>query len=176
MSTPTPEHEGAPAVTQKTGKATPLAKRTEKSHPQKPEGQTEATPKPEAPAPTPKPEKVAPPVSEPTATPPGKKKKGKPTPPPSVSASNPPPDAPAADADAETKEKYRFDVAKSKALGDPEVAALKNKADEATTEDESKKALRAYNKALFEKIRRVDSSVSEYSERLEAAILKRLDE
>jgi len=200
--TPTPlAHKGAhkpsstpvivaahPTATPKLGKSTPIPKKPEKPvRGAKPEGQPEATPKPEKPtatpkpAATPKPEKAIPAskpenvsaAEPPTATPTGKKLKGKTA--PKVNAANAPAE-PTADADAETKEKYHFDVAKSKALQDPEIAALKTKADEATTEEESKKALRSYNKALFEKIRRIDSSVSEYSEHLEAAILKRLSE
>lgn len=83
---------------------------------------------------------------------------------------------PPADADAEVKEKFRFDQARAKAGEDPQIKALKQKADEASTDDESRKALRAYNKALFEKIRKIDSSVSDRATRLEAAILKRLSE
>ena len=83
---------------------------------------------------------------------------------------------PPADADAEVKEKFRFDQARAKVGEDPQVKALKQKADEASTDDESRKALRAYNRALFEKIRKIDSSVSDRATRLEAAILKRLSE
>lgn len=83
---------------------------------------------------------------------------------------------PAADVDPETQEKLRFDQAKAKAMEDPQVSALKAKADNASTEAESSKALRAYNKALFEKIRKIDKSVAERATRLEAAILKRLSE
>ena len=83
---------------------------------------------------------------------------------------------PPSDADAEAKEKYRFEVARSKAQEDPQIKALKAKADEATTDADSKKALVAYNKALFAKIRKVDPAVSEWADRLEAAILKRLNE
>ncbi len=83
---------------------------------------------------------------------------------------------PPADADAEVKEKFRFDQARAKAGEDSQIKALKQKADEASTDDESRKALRAYNKALFEKIRKIDSSVSDRATRLEAAILKRLSE
>ncbi len=83
---------------------------------------------------------------------------------------------PPSDADAEQKEKFNFDQAKAKAAEDPQVKALKEKADGASTEEESKKALRAYNKALFDKIRKIDSSVSDRANRLEAAILKRLSD
>ena len=83
---------------------------------------------------------------------------------------------PSVDADAETKEKYRFEIAKAKAMEDAQVKGLKAKADEAASDEESRTALRAYNKALFEKIRRIDSGVSERATRMEAAILRRLSE
>ncbi len=83
---------------------------------------------------------------------------------------------PPPDADPDVKERYRFELARDKAAEDPQVQSLKAKADDASTDEESRKALRAYNKALFEKIRKIDSSVSERADRLEAAILKRLSE
>ena len=54
--------------------------------------------------------------------------------------------------------------------------SLKAKADDAATDEESRKALRAYNKALFDKIRKLDSTVSDRADRMEAAIMKRLGE
>jgi len=83
---------------------------------------------------------------------------------------------PAADADPDEKEKFRYEQAKAKANEDPQVKSLKAKADDATTDEESRKALRAYNKALFEKIRKIDSSVSERANQMEAAMMKRLSE
>jgi hypothetical protein len=83
---------------------------------------------------------------------------------------------PPADADPDVKERFRFDQAKAKAVEDSQVKNLKAKADNAATEEDSRKALRAYNKALFEKIRKIDSGVSDRADRLEAAILKRLSE
>jgi hypothetical protein len=56
------------------------------------------------------------------------------------------------------------------------VKGLKDKADAATTEEESHTSLRAYNKALFEKIKKIDPSVGDYADQLEKAILKRLGE
>lgn len=149
--------------------------------------QPAATP---TPAPTPKPRK---PTRKPTSTPAPDtaNAKVKPTekPSPSVIVEKPAtssktaaaaakktePEVPA-DADAEAKEKQRFEAAKTKAAADPQVKSLKAKADNAATDDESRKALRAYNKALFEKIRKTDSGVAERATRLEAAILKRLTE
>ena len=159
-------------------KATPTPKKTDKpTHPAKPETQPGATPEPQKPAASPSAEVVAPSTSVPPATTPAPKKgrKGKPVSTPSPKTENAPVEPPA-DADAETKEEFRFELAKSKALEDPEIASLKAKADNATTDDESRKDLVAYNKALFAKIRRIDSSVSERADRVEAAILKRLNE
>jgi len=85
------------------------------------------------------------------------------------------PVAPSSDADAEAQEKFRYEVAKEKALQDPEVQKLKEKADGATEDAEARKAQRAYNKALFGKMRSVDGSIKDRADRIEAAILKRLD-
>jgi hypothetical protein len=144
----------------------------------------ESTPRPEKstpptaekPTPTPKPEKPAASTPAPPPTTPTRRTpKPKNTPVPSTSETTPPAPPPA-DADADAKEQYRFETAKSKAIQDPQVKALKDKADLAQTEDESRAALRAYNKALFQKIRKIDPGVSEYADPLEKAILKRLGE
>ncbi len=131
------------------------------SKPEKPV--TEPVVKPEKPAATPKPTPT-PKASKLVATPPPIKKVAKPI------------IEPPADADPEVKEKYRFEKAKARAVEDPQVQSLKAKADDAVTEAESTKALRAYNKALFEKMRKVDGTLSERIDRMEAAILKRLNE
>ena len=200
--TPTPpphkstrKHSGTPApslehlnvtgteTTPKPGKPTPTPKRTEKpGHGAKLENQLEATPKPENPSATPKVEKPkvdkappATPAPPSTAAPSRKPPKGKPTATPRTGPGSSPAEPPA-DADPETKEKFQLELAKSKALGDPEIISLKAKADNATTDEESRKALRIYNKALFDKIRKIDPSVSERADRLEELILKRLNE
>ena len=59
-------------------------------------------------------------------------------------------------------------------MDDPKVKSLKDKADQATTDEESRAALRAYNKELFEKVKKIDSGVSDFADQLEKAILKRL--
>jgi hypothetical protein len=94
---------------------------------------------------------------------------------PSATPARKPPVPPAADADADAQEKYRYEVAKSKALEDAEVQKLKAKADGAVTDDEARAAQRAYNKALFHKMRSIDSSIKDRADRIEAAIMKRLD-
>lgn len=184
-STPTPAPEPTPAPTpRKTGRkpsATPAPSvdQLEKPAPAKP-GKSTPAPKP---AKTTTGQNLDMPVS---ATPSTTKKPAtaSATPAPKSSKTAPitatkpakPLVEPPGDADAEVKEKFRFDQARAKAAEDPQVKALKQKADEASTDEESKKALRAYNKALFEKIRKIDSSVSDRATRLEAAILKRLNE
>ena len=85
------------------------------------------------------------------------------------------PVAPSADADADAQEKYRYELAKNKAIEDPEVRKLKEKADGAATDDEARKAQRAYNKALFSKMRSIDGTIKDRADRIEAAIIKRLD-
>ncbi|MGB8166981.1 MAG: hypothetical protein WCF18_05780 [Chthoniobacteraceae bacterium] len=85
------------------------------------------------------------------------------------------PVAPSSDADTDAQEKYRYEVAKNKALEDAEVQKLKEKADGAPTDEEARKAQRAYNKALFNKMRSIDSSIKDRADRIESAIMKRLD-
>ena len=82
---------------------------------------------------------------------------------------------PPPDADPETKEKFRLDQAKAKASEDPEVMELKAKADSAVSDEDARSAQRAYNKALFGKMKKIDGSLDERIDSMEAAILKRLD-
>jgi hypothetical protein len=76
--------------------------------------------------------------------------------------------------DADGIEKARYDYARVRAADDEHVRDLKAKADSATTEDEGRKSLRAYNRALFEKMRKLEPTVSERIDRMETAVLKRL--
>jgi hypothetical protein len=160
-ATPTPAPE--PGSTPKPGKTEPV-KIAPVVSPEKPP----TTPKPVKPAATPKLDvpKVAP------ATPAKKTTAAK----PAITEPRKALPEPPADADPEVKEKFHFEQAKAKAAEDPQVKSLKAKADDASTDEDSRKALRAYNKALFEKIRKIDSSVSDRADRLEAAILKRLSD
>jgi outer membrane biosynthesis protein TonB len=68
----------------------------------------------------------------------------------------------------------RFRNAKSKALEDAHIKDLKSKADGEVNEAEAHKALMNYNKALFQKIREVDPSVSDYSGKVEQSMTKRI--
>ena len=69
-----------------------------------------------------------------------------------------------------------YDQAKAKAQEDSEIQKLKEMADNAVSDEEAKPALRAYNKALFGKMRRSDPSIKERIDRMEAAVLKQLEE
>jgi hypothetical protein len=73
----------------------------------------------------------------------------------------------------EAKDKARYHEIKAKALEDSDLKALKEKADNATGDDE-RTAERAYNKALFKKLREIDPSISDYLDRMEKATMKRL--
>ena len=130
-----------------------------------------AAPKPDAPE-TVKPAPEKPPTPAPEAVAPIKKpRKGKGT--PGTAAKDgvePPPDA-----DPETKEKFRFDQVKAKASEDAEVMELKAKADGAVSDEDARSAQRAYNKALYNKMRKIDGTLDERINAMEAAVLKRLD-
>ena len=77
-------------------------------------------------------------------------------------------------ADAEIVEKQKYDQAKAKAVADPKVQELRGKADAAPSDDESRKALRAYNKAMFKRMKEIDPSIKDHVERMEAAVMSRL--
>lgn len=117
-------------------------------------------------------------TSVPKATPAPKsqaKSKGSAAVAPAATPARKTPVPPTDDADTDAQEKYRFEVAKNKALEDAEVRKLKEKADGATSDDEEKKARRAYNKALFNKMRSIDGTIKDRADRIEAVIMKRLD-
>jgi hypothetical protein len=77
-------------------------------------------------------------------------------------------------ADAEEAERNKFAEVKQKAAEDPEILKLAEKAESAASEDEVRQALRAYNKALFQKMRKLDSSIKERTDATEAVIMQRL--
>jgi hypothetical protein len=79
-------------------------------------------------------------------------------------------------ADPNTVEQAKFDAAKAKALEDSEIQELKQKSDAALDETEGPKAMRAYNKALFRKMRSIDPSIKERIDATEAAIMRKLGE
>ena len=78
--------------------------------------------------------------------------------------------------DPETAERNRYTQAKAKAEQDAQIQDLKTKADSAVSDEEGKKALRAYYKALFTKMRKIDSGLRDRIDVYETTILKKLDE
>jgi hypothetical protein len=158
-----------------------------------------ATPAPKAPTPkpTPKPVRTRPKVEQPAPTtpPPAERRtdkratpEPKPAPAPKATPAPKPPKttkpAPAPKTDVgvdeeavtETVERAKFTEAKTKAMEDAEIQELKLKADTAPTEEEARKAMRSYNKALFRKMRSLDPSIKERIDATEAAIMRRLGE
>lgn len=93
-------------------------------------------------------------------------------PPPAPPVSNTP--EPISLEDQEAKDRARFHELKAQALQDPGLKTLKDKADNAAG-DATRDAEKAYDKALFKKVREMDPSISDYLDRLEAATMKRLD-
>ena len=80
----------------------------------------------------------------------------------------------AEEGDPEEIERKHYDLAKAKAMEMPEILALKEKADNASTDEESRRALRIFNKALFNKMRQLDPTIKDRADRVEAALMKRL--
>ncbi len=78
--------------------------------------------------------------------------------------------------DAEIVEKQKYDQAKAKAVADPKIQELRGKADLAANEEESRKALRAYNKAMFKRMKEVEPSIKDHIDDMEAEVLKRIGE
>lgn len=76
----------------------------------------------------------------------------------------------------EAQEKWKYDETRKKALEDEEVRKLKEKANTAPNEEEGRRALRAYNKALFNKMRSLDPSIKDRIDAMEAGVMKRLGE
>lgn len=100
----------------------------------------------------------------------------RPTKPAATASKTSPPPPPGNPTDPEELDKFKYDTAKAKAMEDPEVQALKQKADEAVSDEEANKAQRAYNKALFAKMRKLDPLIKERIDRMEAAMMKRLND
>jgi hypothetical protein len=76
--------------------------------------------------------------------------------------------------DQEAKDRARFHELKAQALADQAIKAMRDKAD-SMTGDAGREAERAYDKALFDKVRQIDPSISDYVDRLEKATMSRLD-
>ena len=76
--------------------------------------------------------------------------------------------------DEDAAEKERFNAAKKKAIEVERIRELKAVADNAMGEEEGRKALRTYNKALYEEMRKIDPEITERINQIEAAIMRRL--
>jgi len=92
-----------------------------------------------------------------------------------VVASKPAPEPPAG-SDPDTVEDWKYSEAKRKALEESDVQQLKAKAADAADEAEARRAMRAYNKALFNKMRKLEPTLKERIDGTEAALMKRLGE
>ena len=77
-------------------------------------------------------------------------------------------------AEEEAETSAHFQAAKTKALQDPHIQDLQNAADSATGDD-AKAAMRRYYKALYEKMRDIDPSISDRIDRTEAATMRRVE-
>ncbi len=171
---PTPTPAPAPKATSKPTPA-PTPKPVAKKRP-KPKATSEDTSPESAPKVTPKVTPKTRPASTETVTPP----------PTSVTPATAPvvkpktgkgagkKGAPVSTDSAGLDDLTRFRNAKSKALEDEHVKDLKGKADSEVNEAEAHKATINYNRALFQKIREVDPSVSDYSGKVEQSMTKRI--
>jgi len=74
----------------------------------------------------------------------------------------------------EAKMKARYREVKAAALNDKEIKALQDKADSASDQDQVA-ASKAYYKALFKKIRALDPTLSDHVDRMEKAMMRKLD-
>lgn len=116
----------------------------------------------------------APSTPAPAATPaPTRKGRGK-TAAPAVGENKTP--APPTSDDPDVQEKYKYDLAKNKAGADPDVQELKRKTEDSATEDEARKAQRAYNRALFSKMRKLEPALKDRIDRVESALMKKLED
>lgn len=167
---PGPEAKPAPAKPE----STPPAPEKPADSEAKPDdtASPEKTEKPEKPGPTDVP---APDVRKPV----GKRGKGHaPAATPSAKSTSREQEAVAratAGGDPDAIEKAKYDEVKSRAAADTHVLELRDKADSATTEEDGRKALRAYNQALFQKMRHLDSTLEPRIDRMEKAVLHQLE-
>jgi hypothetical protein len=75
----------------------------------------------------------------------------------------------------ETAKFEAFKLLKIQALEDPELKALKEKADTTLGDEESRKASITYNRALFRKIRELEPKLNDYTNRVESSLMKTLN-
>lgn len=172
-ATPIPAATATPAPAPKRGwfrkaKPTPEPKATPAPVPT-PAPRPKAQRKPKVTAPEPEETTVPPATPEPK---PARAPEPKPVKPPKTT--RPAPAASIDGTDVEAVEREKFLQAKQKALQESEVQDLKIKADTSPTEEEAKKAMRDYNRALFRKMRSIDPSIKDRIDATESAIMRRL--
>jgi len=185
-TTPAPTPATTPKPTPRARKPRPdSANAAEKKDAAEKKGPARSNPKPQKKADEPDTEEVAetpePPAGDPASTPPpstpaagkklpkGKRGSGKPA---DGKSATPDP----ASGDPDVQEKAKYEEVKAKALEDAEIQELKKTADSAPDEAEGRQALRAYNKALFNKMRRLDPSLKDRIDRMETGVMSRLGE
>src|SRR5438132_22984 len=73
------------------------------------------------------------------------------------------------------QETARFQQAKAKALADKRIKDLQEKADSAPNEDAQQKASKAYYKALYDRMRKIDPGLKDRIDRTENATMKQME-
>ncbi len=121
------------------------------------------------------PEPVAKPDAEPAAKPDAEPKAEEPKPVKGTRGRKPKSEKAAKPDTTGMDDATKFKTLKALALEDAQVKELKVNADTAVSEADAHHASVAYNKALFQKIRELDPSVAPYAEKIEQAMMKRLN-
>jgi hypothetical protein len=75
----------------------------------------------------------------------------------------------------DAKEKARYNELRKKAMSDPQISALKEKLDSASSDDEQRELSKEYYRALFNKMRKLDGSMKDRIDRMDAATQRRLN-
>ena len=93
-------------------------------------------------------------------------------------ASSPLPELPSTESIEKKKQelKVRYYEVRTEVEKEPEVSALKEKADHATTDEGKRQALRSYYELLFTKMKKKDPSITERCDLLQKAYLRRLEQ
>jgi len=78
-------------------------------------------------------------------------------------------------AESAAQETARFQQAKAKALADKRIKDLQEKADSAPNEDAQQKASKAYYKALYDRMRKIDPGLKDRIDRTENATMKQME-
>ncbi|MBX9742012.1 MAG: hypothetical protein K2W99_00500 [Chthoniobacterales bacterium] len=72
--------------------------------------------------------------------------------------------------------KIRYYQVRARVENDPEVAAIKQQANTAVSDERKRQALRAYYELLFKKMKSIDASISDRCDTMQAAYLRRLEQ